>query len=163
MTNGCEGYRSSNSSSFDVDVFDTSFLWNSHMITPLLEFRSRLSHIDKANLDTSRILTCAIRGFVESITIARPVSRLDGRSRSAGLPALLTLISRLSCRRAGTRFNARGIDDNGNVANFVETETVIWNPGTTSTGEAVGFGFCQVRGSIPSKLIKSHKITRSTH
>jgi hypothetical protein len=26
---------------------------------------------------------------------------------------------------AGTRFNARGLDDNGNVANFVETELVI--------------------------------------
>ncbi|MBN3289793.1 SYNJ1 protein, partial [Polypterus senegalus] len=34
------------------------------------------------------------------------------------------VISRLSCERAGTRFNVRGTDDNGNVANFVETEQV---------------------------------------
>ena len=26
---------------------------------------------------------------------------------------------------AGTRFNARGLDDEGNVANFVETEQLI--------------------------------------
>ena len=26
---------------------------------------------------------------------------------------------------AGTRFNARGIDEDGNVANFVETEVII--------------------------------------
>jgi synaptojanin len=32
----------------------------------------------------------------------------------------VSLISRLSWKRAGTRFNARGIDDDGNVANFVE-------------------------------------------
>ena len=34
------------------------------------------------------------------------------------------LLSRLSCERAGTRFNVRGVDDEGHVANFVETEQV---------------------------------------
>lgn len=37
------------------------------------------------------------------------------------------LISRLSCERAGTRFNVRGTNDDGHVANFVETEQVGWN------------------------------------
>jgi hypothetical protein len=55
----------------------------------------------------------------------------------------MTLISRLSCKRAGTRFNARGIDDDGNVANFVETETVFWSP------SSVCFSYVQVRGSVP--------------
>jgi len=32
------------------------------------------------------------------------------------------LISRRSSKRAGTRYNARGIDDDGKVANFVESE-----------------------------------------
>lgn len=36
------------------------------------------------------------------------------------------LISRLSCERAGTRFNVRGTNDDGHVANFVETEQVCW-------------------------------------
>ena len=35
------------------------------------------------------------------------------------------LISRLSCERAGTRFNVRGVNDDGHVANFVETEQVL--------------------------------------
>lgn len=35
------------------------------------------------------------------------------------------LISRLSNERAGTRFNVRGVNDFGHVANFVETEQVI--------------------------------------
>lgn len=34
------------------------------------------------------------------------------------------LISRLSCERAGTRFHVRGTNDDGHVANFVETEQV---------------------------------------
>ncbi|PFH32959.1 hypothetical protein BESB_081580 [Besnoitia besnoiti] len=34
----------------------------------------------------------------------------------------LLLICRRSCRRGGTRYNARGIDDDGNVANFAESE-----------------------------------------
>ena len=29
-------------------------------------------------------------------------------------------ISRLAAKRAGTRFNTRGVDDDGNTANFVE-------------------------------------------
>lgn len=37
----------------------------------------------------------------------------------------LILISRLSCTRAGTRFNSRGVNDDGNVANFVETEQIV--------------------------------------
>lgn len=34
------------------------------------------------------------------------------------------VISRLSSERAGTRFNVRGTNDDGQVANFVETEQV---------------------------------------
>lgn len=39
-----------------------------------------------------------------------------------GAPTIATiaLISRLGWRRAGTRFNTRGVDDDGNVANSVE-------------------------------------------
>lgn len=35
------------------------------------------------------------------------------------------LITRRSCKKAGTRYNARGLDDDGNVANFNETEQII--------------------------------------
>lgn len=35
------------------------------------------------------------------------------------------LISRRSSLKAGTRFYARGIDDNGNVANFTESEQIV--------------------------------------
>jgi hypothetical protein len=102
-------------SDFDVDHFDESFLWNAYMINPLVKFRSQLVSHEREALDASRILTSAIRGFVFTNTI--PISSAPiPTNKAAGLPASLTLISRLSCRRAGTRFNSRGIDDDGNVS-----------------------------------------------
>ncbi|KAK4444306.1 SacI homology domain-containing protein [Podospora aff. communis PSN243] len=133
--------RPADAIAFDIDNFDESFLWNSYMIQPLVEFRSRLQKQERAALDASRILTSAIRGFCKSWTIPQGSAPL--RSAKTGLPSYLTIISRLSCRRAGTRFNSRGIDDDGNVANFVETETTYWSP------SGVVFSYAQVRGSVP--------------
>lgn len=126
---------------FDADSLEESFLWNAWMIQPLISFRSRLAAHDKDVLDASRILTSAIRGFVSSVTI--PTSTSPIRSPKSNLPSTLTLISRLSSRRAGTRFNSRGIDDDGNVANFVETETVFYHP------SGLCFSYAQCRGSVP--------------
>jgi len=111
------------------------------MIRPLLEFRSHLLPLEMEALDSSRILTSAIRGFCSAITI--PQSSAPLRSARSGMPSYLSVVSRLSCRRAGTRFNSRGIDDDGNVANFVETETIFWSP------SGVIFSYAQVRGSVP--------------
>lgn len=44
-----------------------------------------------------------------------------------------TIISRRSCRRAGTRLYRRGIDLSGNVANFVETEQIVEYEGAKSS------------------------------
>jgi hypothetical protein len=35
------------------------------------------------------------------------------------------LLSRLGWKRAGTRYNTRGADKAGNVANYVETEQLV--------------------------------------
>ena len=70
------------------------------------------------------------------------------------------LISRLSCERAGTRFNVRGANDDGAVANFVETEQVIY------LGDKVS-SYVLVRGSVPlfweqpGVNVGSHKIKMS--
>lgn len=135
-----------------MDNMDRSFLWNSFMIEPLVNFRSRLLEFEKKELDHSQILTSAIRGFVcTSIIPSYAVPRQKG-DRAAS--ASLTLISRLSCKRAGTRFNSRGIDDDGNVANFVETETIYWSSlvatsNTPAKQSGVCFSYVQVRGSVP--------------
>ena len=133
--------RSSDAEAVSIDSLDDGFLWNSYMIQPLVDFRSRLAPRQKDALDASGILTSAIRGFALTITI--PSASAPIRTPRTGLPSSITLISRLSCRRAGTRFNARGIDDDGNVANFVESETIYWAP------SGICFSYTQVRGSVP--------------
>ncbi|KAL9593813.1 MAG: hypothetical protein Q9219_007374 [cf. Caloplaca sp. 3 TL-2023] len=133
--------RLSVGSAFDIDSLDEDFLWNAYMIDPLIRFRSRLTQDEKLTLDKSRMLTSAIRGFVHTITIPAASSPLE--SLGSKYPSSLTVLSRLSCRRAGTRFNSRGIDDDGYVANFVETETVLWHP------SELCFSYVQVRGSVP--------------
>ena len=111
------------------------------MIDPLIKFRSRLAAQEKNALDASHIFTSAIRGFVSTILI--PSSSSPIKATRTNLPSGLTLISRLSCRRAGTRFNSRGIDDEGYVANFVETETTFYQP------SGLCFSYAQIRGSVP--------------
>ncbi|XP_066909129.1 phosphatidylinositol-3-phosphatase SAC1 isoform X2 [Halyomorpha halys] len=54
----------------------------------------------------------------------------------------LILISRRSKERAGTRLFTRGIDSNGNVANFVETEQIV-------EAKFERASFVQTRGSMP--------------
>ena len=46
------------------------------------------------------------------------------KRRAPGMLFDLILISRRSINNAGTRYLKRGIDKNGNVANFIETERV---------------------------------------
>ena len=111
------------------------------MIDPLIKFRSRLAVKERKLLDESRILTSTIRGFALTITV--PASSSPIQAFRSNLPSTLTIISRLSCRRAGTRFNSRGIDDDGHVANFVETETIYWYPSNLC------LSYSQIRGSVP--------------
>jgi hypothetical protein len=79
-------------------------------------------------------------------------------------PFLLCLISRRSRYRSGTRYFARGLDTDGNVANFNETEQLVLTDASpldtvpTTAGLGGGFGvvegwsrlsFVQTRGSAP--------------
>ncbi|XP_009863674.1 PREDICTED: synaptojanin-2 [Apaloderma vittatum] len=52
------------------------------------------------------------------------------------------LISRISCERAGVGFYIRGVNDDGHVSNFVETEQTIYLDDDVSS-------FVQIRGSVP--------------
>lgn len=68
----------------------------------------------RKSLNFSQVL--AIQGYVGIFTVALPAPPTNGMP----VIATISLISRLGWKRAGTRFNTRGIDDDGNVANFVE-------------------------------------------
>ena len=99
---------------------DPRFYWNRDMYTELLECGLQAAW-----------LTPIIQGYVGSFTYGLPADQI-----------VVTLISRRSCYMAGTRYNARGVDDEGNVANFVESEQVLSYRNSTLC-------FLQVRGSVP--------------
>uniref|UniRef100_A0A6B2KYB1 phosphoinositide 5-phosphatase n=1 Tax=Arcella intermedia TaxID=1963864 RepID=A0A6B2KYB1_9EUKA len=54
----------------------------------------------------------------------------------------MLVVSRISRLKTGTRYNARGVNDDGNVGNFVETEMIL-----EAGGEVFSVVF--VRGSVP--------------
>ncbi|WAO89423.1 Hypothetical protein NCS54_00681400 [Fusarium falciforme] len=60
---------------------------------------------------------------------------------------LITLISRRSTKRAGLRYLRRGIDQDGFVANMVETEQLLSSPAWDASSKV--YSFMQIRGSIP--------------
>ncbi|KAI3123999.1 hypothetical protein DTO039G3_9171 [Penicillium roqueforti] len=60
---------------------------------------------------------------------------------------LLTIVSRRSVKRPGLRYLRRGVDDEGNTANTVETEQILSVPDWTPSHPA--YSYLQVRGSVP--------------
>eukprot|EP01132_Coremiostelium_polycephalum_P008426 gene8426-10345_t len=61
----------------------------------------------------------------------------------------LILIARRSRHYAGARFLKRGINENGKVANDVETEQILQEPLAGNAKQATYTSFVQIRGSIP--------------
>ncbi|KIK67838.1 hypothetical protein GYMLUDRAFT_68857 [Collybiopsis luxurians FD-317 M1] len=122
----------------DVGTYDERFVWNEYIARSLLDFRERLDPHEREEFDQCQFVVLTIQGYVGVSTMALPAPPTNG----APTIATLALISRLGWKRAGTRFNTRGVDDDGNCANFVETETVL------STDQHC-VSYVQVRGSVP--------------
>ena len=78
-----------------------------------------------------------IYGFV----YLRPVSLRDARIDFA-------LISKKDVRKLGRRFLSRGLDPDGNVSNFVETEQLVAVSGLEAGPLSIS-SYLQIRGSIP--------------
>ncbi|KAK6205200.1 SacI homology domain-containing protein [Scheffersomyces amazonensis] len=102
--------------------YDERFWWNSYLCKELLE--------NNAN----NFVTPIIYGYFKSHSTSfnGPNHQLD-----------FALLSRRSIKRAGTRYFRRGIDSDGNVANFNETEQIF-----TSKDKHI-YSLIQTRGSVP--------------
>lgn len=108
----------------------------------------------------------AIQGYVGVSTMALAAPPTDGSPTIA----TLSLISRLGWKRAGTRFNTRGVDDDGNTANFVEVRMVtplLPEPSLSSkcsqtetvfSTDQQCISYVQVRGSVPCMYSPPNKI-----
>ncbi len=110
------------------------FMWNAFIMSDIIKYRNRLDPTLRAIFDASGFNTSVIRGFAETIT-TRVANSMGCR---------ITIISKQSCRKAGTRYNSRGINDEGHVANFVESEIIVNIPETDLCAS-----YTQVRGSVP--------------
>ncbi|KAG0141200.1 hypothetical protein CROQUDRAFT_52064 [Cronartium quercuum f. sp. fusiforme G11] len=123
-------------------AYDPRFLWNSFMLAGLSGFKDGLSIELREEFDRQGFLTPVIQGYMNTYELKLPALPTDDDPQPTPIKLSISVISRLGSRRAGTRFITRGIDDDGNVANFVETETLV------SVGSAL-FSYVQVRGSVP--------------
>jgi hypothetical protein len=99
---------------------DRHFFWNMYLSKDFME------------ANASRWIIPVIRGFVE----------IQNCKLNSGKSIKFAMISRLGTRRVGTRYNIRGIDVQGNAANYAETEQIIET-------ETDILSFMQIRGSIP--------------
>ncbi|PNF28790.1 Phosphatidylinositide phosphatase SAC1-A [Cryptotermes secundus] len=90
---------------------DLRFVWNGHL---LREFANQP--------ELCRFCLPLLHGFISINQCS-----LNGK------PFLWTIVSRRCCFRAGTRLFTRGIDVQGNVANFVETEQIVEFSGDRSS------------------------------
>jgi len=110
---------------------DDSFFWNRYLQSSLIDFRQQ----SPANPEVDAFILPVIFGF------------LHVQHTFANHKALtVALISRRSRHRVGTRFFSRGIDVNGNVSNFNETEQLLLIP---SIAGQKWMSYVQTRGSIP--------------
>ncbi|KAK8394801.1 hypothetical protein O3P69_005938 [Scylla paramamosain] len=114
---------------------EDDYFWNKHLLGDLIEQNN-------PNLDVW--IVPVIQGFVqtESVPLETAPTTPDGSQKSQQDEYSLTLISRRSRHRAGTRYKRRGVDEEGRVANYVETEQIV-----SYSHHRVAF--VQVRGSVP--------------
>jgi len=85
-----------------------------------------------------------IQGYIEIKDCNIDMELLEELGGDSKLPTFyrLCIISRRAHARAGTRYKRRGVDEDGKVANYVETEQIVLY-------HNYALSFVQVRGSIP--------------
>ncbi|PWZ02824.1 putative SAC1-recessive suppressor of secretory defect [Testicularia cyperi] len=117
---------------------DDRFFWNRFLMERFVQSSQ------ESGQDLSRFILPCVFGFLEV-----KVAEINGHE------FVLGLIARRSRHRVGTRYFSRGIDLQGNVSNFNETEQfVITNPKGESSKVTRGDGkirmsYVQTRGSVP--------------
>ncbi|KAF8820867.1 endonuclease/exonuclease/phosphatase domain-containing protein [Cardiosporidium cionae] len=105
-----------------VNVVDDRFWWNKWMCLPFLH--SGVSE---------QWLVPIMQGYISFERFEKDRQFIE-----------TVLFCRKGCKRVGTRFNARGIDDEGNVANFAEIEQMVRLDLCEEWASLV-----QIRGSVP--------------
>lgn len=109
---------------------DERFFWNHYLTEDLRNFAHQDPRIDS-------FIQPVIYGYAKTVDAVLNAT-----------PIVLGLITRRSIFRAGTRYFRRGVDKDGNVGNFNETEQILLAENPESEKIHV-FSFLQTRGSVP--------------
>ncbi|KAL2871853.1 SacI domain protein [Aspergillus lucknowensis] len=137
-------------------VADELFFWNRNLMTPFAEADAHhfVLPLIQGFVGQSEFTVAEKLGSASSQTEPSEARILDEEKDAQGTQTasekrgfLLTLVSRRSVKRPGLRYLRRGVDDDGNTANTVETEQILsvpdWEPSRNV------YSYLQVRGSIP--------------
>jgi hypothetical protein len=111
--------------------YEKRYLWNKFMLQELLRFRERIMQDERDNLDRSEFLTFLVRGFVKTLNVI-----IDGED------SLITVISRISCAKSSGPFGLTGVDEDGHVSNYIESEILFYDKNHY-------FSYAQLRGNVP--------------
>ena len=108
-----------------VSQFQSKFVWNEYLMAGM------------ENVNAEWILPI-VHGFVDQSNVS-----------IYGQPIYVTLIARRSKKYAGTRFLKRGANNEGDVANEVETEQIACDASIGSDKVGHYTSFVHMRGSVP--------------
>ena len=131
MSNNVKNHGLVHNLEYTIDNQDTGFIWNSALTHEIISWRNRLPGDERFAFDSSLFLTFLIRGFCKTILIE------DAANTSS-----LTIISRISAEGKQLALDSDGLNEEGKVSNFVETEIVV-------TTINFIFSYTQVCANIP--------------
>ncbi|SCU79388.1 LAMI_0A08614g1_1 [Lachancea mirantina] len=131
LTNSAQRNEKRTHNSLSWKDADKRFFWNNYVTVTLQNYAKQDSRID-------HFITPMIFGYAKFVD-----------TQLNDTPLTIGLVTRRSTLRAGTRYFRRGIDADGNVANFNETEQFTMIHAKDKGGNSDFFSFLQTRGSIP--------------
>ncbi|AGO11772.1 AaceriADL002Cp [[Ashbya] aceris (nom. inval.)] len=115
-----------------IENQEKKFIWNLNLMSEILQLRGRITPAELQAFDGGQFLTFLIRGFCKTVF-----------ANEIHSPTSLTLISKTSIEDLDsiTDFQ-KGIDDDGNVARFIESELIIQT-------ERYLFAYVQTSADVP--------------
>ncbi|GBM70724.1 Phosphatidylinositide phosphatase SAC2 [Araneus ventricosus] len=127
---------------------DDRFFWNKYMLSELINLHDPLC--DPWIIPVIQGFVQIEQCWIDIIDDAESLSAEGARffpppvllPETTGKNYTMSLISRRSRHRAGTRYKRRGVDESGKCANYVETEQIFEFASHTVS-------FVQTRGSVP--------------
>ncbi|THH10834.1 hypothetical protein EW145_g1054 [Phellinidium pouzarii] len=108
------------------------FWWNENLLQPFID------------VGLHSYVLPVMQGFYQITSFHLPREPDASEAGNTTTIVAYIVVSRRSRDRAGLRYQRRGVDDDANVANFVETEAVTHREGSQNI-----FSYIQIRGSIP--------------